>query len=259
MSALTGQVSDYLAMRRALGYKLERAGQLLPQLVSYLEARGAPTITAELAIAWARLPGHATPNHWAQRLAIARGFAGYLKTIDPATEMPPAGVFPARRHRPGPYLWSEEEVCCLLREAGTLRPRLRAATHQALFGLLAATGMRIGEAIALGRGDVDLHAGVITIRHPKFDRERLVPLHLTVTDALGRYAAERDHLCPRPRGATFFLSGAGTPLQRGQGPSRDHHRDGHPHPGRASAGTRPEAPFCRRDPDRLAQGRDGRR
>ena len=74
--------------------------------------------------------------------------------------------------------------------------------------------MRIGEAIALGRGDVDLHAGVITIRHAKFDRERLVPLHPTVTDALGRYAAERDHLCPRPRGATFFLSGAGTPLQR---------------------------------------------
>lgn len=92
------------------------AGQLLPQLV-------------------------ATPSHWAQRLAVARGFAGYLKTVDPATEVPPAGVFPARRHRPAPYLWSEEEVCCLLREVGTLRPRLRASTHQALFGLLAATGM----------------------------------------------------------------------------------------------------------------------
>ena len=72
MSALAGHVSDYLAMRRALGYKLERAGQLLPQLVSYLEARGAPTVTAELAIAWARLPEHATPRHWAQRLAVAR-------------------------------------------------------------------------------------------------------------------------------------------------------------------------------------------
>lgn len=83
-----------------------------------------------------------------------------------------------------------------------------------LFGLLAVTGMRIGEAIALGGSDVDLHAGVITIRHAKLDRERLMPLHLTVTDALGRYAAERDHLCLRPRGATFFLSGAGTPLQR---------------------------------------------
>jgi len=136
MSALTGHVSDYLAIRRALGYKLERAGQLLPQLVGYLEARGAPTITAELAIAWARLPEHATPNHWAQRLAVARGFACYLKTIDPAAEVPPAGVFPARRHRPAPYLWSEEEVCRLLQQAGTLRPRLRAATHQALFGLL---------------------------------------------------------------------------------------------------------------------------
>ena len=122
MSALTGHVSDYLAMRRALGYKLERAGQLLPQLAGYLEARGAPTITAELAIAWARLPEHATPNHWAQRLAVARGFAGYLKTIDPATEVPPAGVFPARRHRPAPYLWSEEEVCRLLRDSRHAAP-----------------------------------------------------------------------------------------------------------------------------------------
>lgn len=214
MSALTGHARDYLAMRRALGYKLERAGQLLPQLISYLEGCGARTVTAELAIAWARLPEHASPNHWAQRLAIARGFACYLKTIDPAAEVPPAGVFPTRRHRPAPYLWSEEEVSQLLQQAGTLRPPLRAATHQALFGLLAATGMRIGEAIALRRGDVDLHGGVITIRHAKFDRERLVPLHPTATEALGRYAAERDQLCPRPRGVAFFLSGAGTPLQR---------------------------------------------
>jgi integrase/recombinase XerD len=104
MSALTGHVTDYLTMRRALGYKLERAGQLLPQLAGYLEARGASTITAEAAIAWARLPEHATPSNWAQRLAVARGFARYLKATDPATEVPPAGVFPARRHRPAPYL-----------------------------------------------------------------------------------------------------------------------------------------------------------
>jgi len=91
---------------------------------------------------------------------------------------------------------------------------LRAATHEALFGLLAASGMRVGEAIALQRDDVDLDAGVITIREAKSDRSRLVPLHVSTTDALCRYAAERGRLCPRPRRSAFFLSSAGTALQR---------------------------------------------
>jgi integrase/recombinase XerD len=197
MSTLRAQVDDYLWLRRALGFKLERAGQLLPQLVTYLEAAGAATVTSDLAIAWARLPERARPNHWAQRLAIARGFARYLQTIDPATEVPPVGVFPARRHRPTPYLWSPRDVCGLLAGARALRPPLRAASHEALFGLLAVSGMRVGEAIGLQRDDVDLQAGVITIRDAKFDRSRLVPLHPTATEALSRYAGERDRLCPR--------------------------------------------------------------
>jgi integrase len=213
MNALNSHVEDYLRLRRALGFKLEAAGQLLPQLVAYLEAAGAGPVTSDLAIAWARLPD-ATPNHWAQRLAIARGFARYLQTIDPATEVPPPGVFPARRHRPSPYLFSQRDICQILEAARALRPPLRAATHETIFGLIAASGMRIGEAIGLARDDVDLDAGVITIREAKFDRSRLVPLHPTVTQALGRYAARRDRLCPRPRSAAFFLSGAGTRLDR---------------------------------------------
>jgi integrase/recombinase XerD len=214
MSALSGHVEDYLRMRRALGFKLERAGRLLPRLVAYVEAAGSGTITSELAIGWARLPGRAQPNHWAQRLAIARGFARYLRTIDPATEVPPPGVFPARRRRPAPYLWSQPDICQLLEGARALRSPLRAATHEALFGLLAASGMRVGEAIGLRCGDVDLGTGVITIREAKFDRARLVPLHATATEALRRYAAERDRLCPRPRSGAFFLSGVGTALDR---------------------------------------------
>lgn len=213
MNALSSHVEGYLRLRRALGFKLERAGQLLPQLVAYLEAAGAGTVTSDLAIAWARLPD-ATPNHWAQRLAIARGFARYLQTMDPATEVPPPGVFPARRHRPSPYLFRQRDICRILQAARALRPPLRAATHETIFGLIAASGMRIGEAIGLARDDVDLDTGVITIRQAKFDRSRLVPLHPTVTAALGRYAAERDRLCPRPRSAAFFLSGAGTRLDR---------------------------------------------
>jgi integrase/recombinase XerD len=214
MSELSQHMRDYLRLRRALGFKLERAGRLLPQLVAYLEAAGAATVTSEFAIAWARLPQRAHPNHWAQRLAIARGFARYLRALDPATEVPPAGVFPTRRHRPTPFLWSQRDVCRLLQGARALRPALRAATYETLFGLLATCGMRVGEAVGLDRDDVDLQAGVITIRHAKFDRPRLVPLHPTVTEALSRYAAERDRLCPRPRARAFFVSSAGTRLDR---------------------------------------------
>jgi len=214
VSALDAHIEDYLRLRRALGFKLERHGLLLPQLVAYLEAAGATSLTSELAIAWARLPERTRPNHWAARLAVARGFARYLQTIDPATEVPPAGVFPARRHRPAPYLWSQEEICRLLDGARALRSPLRAATHEALFGLLATTGMRIGEAVGLERDDVDLGAGVITIREAKFDRSRLVPLHPSTTAAMSRYATRRDSLCPRPPSTAFFLSNAGTRLGR---------------------------------------------
>lgn len=214
MSTLTQHVDDYLRLRRSLGFKLERAGRLLPQFVAYLQAAGAATVTSELAIAWARQPAHTRPNHWAQRLAVVRGFARYLQTIIPATEVPPSGVFPARRHRPTPYLWSQGDICRLLEQARSLRQPLRAATHETLFGLLATTGMRIGEAIGLERGDVDFDAGVITIREAKFDRTRLVPLHPTVTDALGCYQADRDRLCPDPRSPAFFLSSVGTTLSR---------------------------------------------
>ncbi len=211
---LNQHVEDYLRLRRSLGFKLESAGTLLPQLVAYLEAAGSATLTSELAIGWARQPAHTRPNNWAQRLAVARGFARYLQTVIPATEVPPSGVFPTSRHRPTPYLWSKRDIGRLLEHARSLRPPLRAATYEALFGLLATTGMRIGEAIGLERGDIDFDAGLITIRQAKFDRMRLVPLHATVTDALARYETDRDRLCPDPRSSALFLSSVGTPLSR---------------------------------------------
>lgn len=215
MSALADHVEDYLRLRRALGYKLERAGHLLPKLVAYIEDNESETITTELAIAWARLPESARPNHWAARLSVVRGFARYLQTIEPATEIPPDAVFPARRHRPTPYLWSEQDIAELLDGARLLRPRLRAATYESLLGLLAVSGMRVGEAVGLDRGDADFDTGVITIRHAKFDRPRLVPLHATTIAALRDYAAERDRLCQAPRSTALFVSVSGARLDRG--------------------------------------------
>ncbi len=216
MSALDEHTEQYLRARRALGVKLERHGRLLPQLVAYLEAAGASTVTRELAISWARMPADAHPQYWAARLSIARGFAAYLQTIDPQTEVPPAGVFAIRYQRPTPYLWSALDIRRLLHAASELRPPLKAASYQTLFGLLAVTGMRLGEAIALQPDDVNLDDGVITIRAhvAKLERARLVPLHQSTVRALERYLSARARLCPRPRSNTFFLSSIGTGLDR---------------------------------------------
>lgn len=216
MSVLADHAHQYLRARRALGVKLERHGRLLPQLVEYLEAAGASTVTRELAISWARLPASAHPQHWAARLSIARGFAAYLQTIDPSTEVPPAGVFAVRYQRPTPYLWTQQDIRRLLDATRELRPRLRAASYEALFGLLAVTGMRIGEAVALEHGDVDLDDGVITIRAQaaKLERARLVPLHHTTVQALDRYLLERERFCPNPRSSRFFITHRGTALDR---------------------------------------------
>lgn len=213
MSELRRHLEDYLRLRRALGFKLEFPGYVLPSLISNLEEAGAATITAELAISWAGLPRGVLPITWAHRLGAARGFARYLKTIDPATEVPPAGIWPSVSPRPQPYIWADMDIRRLLAAARELRPPLRAATYETLLGLLAASGMRLGEATGLERADADLDGGVLTIRDGKFGRPRLVPLHPTVTSALASYAACRDKLCPSPAATRFFVSTAGTALR----------------------------------------------
>jgi integrase/recombinase XerD len=215
MTDLTAHLEEYLRLRRSLGFQLERPGHELPKLIKHIEAAGGETITTDLAIAWAKLPQGVQPLNWAHRLSAARGFATYLQTIDPATEVPPRDVFGARQQRPTPYLWSEADICRLLEGARLLEPELRAMSCEAALGLLAATGMRIREAIDLERGDVDLATGMVTIRDGKFRRARLVPVHKSTAAALRRYAERRDRLCPRPRPTAFFVSAAGKPLTTG--------------------------------------------
>ncbi len=203
-------VAEYLQLRRSLGFRPGFCARVLPQLASYLEASGAPVLTAQLAISWAGLPRGVQPIVLAHRLGAARGLARYLQAIDPATEVPPVGIWPATGHRPTPYLWTPDDICRLLEAARGLRPLLRAQTYETLFGLLACSGLRLGEALSLSREDADLSAGVLTIREAKFDRSRLVPLHPSTTEALRTYAGRRDTLCRRPRPAVFFASSAGT-------------------------------------------------
>ncbi|MGH3535480.1 MAG: tyrosine-type recombinase/integrase [Pseudonocardiaceae bacterium] len=210
MSALADHAADYLRLRRTLGSKLKRQGEELAQFVAFCDAAGATTLTTDLAITWARQPEGVQPVQWAHRLSAVRGFARYLAAIDPATEIPPPDVFPQGHRRPSPYIYSDAEVQQLLDAAGELTPPLRAATTVTVLGLLAATGMRVGEVLALSSNDVDLSDGVITISEAKLEKQRLIPLHPSTTAALSAYAELRDSLFPGSK--AFFVSSVGTRL-----------------------------------------------
>lgn len=211
MSPLRHAVADYLSIRRALGYQLERAGRLLAQFVDYLEEVGAETVTTEHALAWALLPPDVSARWAATRLSVVRGFATHLAAIDAATEVPPADLLPGRGpSRNTPYLYSDDDIAALLAASDTLRPALRAATYHTLLGLLAVTGLRIGEALALDRGDLDVDAGLLVVRAGKFAKLRELPLHATTVAALRGYLARRDGLHPTGDPAPLFISTAGT-------------------------------------------------
>jgi len=212
MSALARSAEDYLAMRRGVGYMLAQEGRMLADFVGYLTDRGIAHVTVEAALGWATAPTHASPTWWAKRLAVVRGFAVYLQTVDEDTEVPPKGLLPGRTSRTTPYLFSPAEITALMGAAGRLPSPLRAATFEALIGLMAVTGLRTGEAMALDRADVDLADGVLMIWRSKLGKSRQVPLHHSAAAALTRYTARRDELCPHPTTSSFLLSGAGTRL-----------------------------------------------
>ncbi len=212
MTILREALADYLRIRESLGYKVVQPGRVLGQFVAYLETLGLDIVTTDAAVAWATQP-HRSRSAWcAVRYGLARGFAGYLKTINPETEVPPAGLVVGKNHRATPYLYSDAEVCALMAAARQLRTPLRAATYETLIGLLAVTGLRVGEAIGLDRDDIDLRRGMLTIRDAKFGKTRQVPLHSSTVNALTAYTRQRDQLCPRCASPAFFVSTTGTRL-----------------------------------------------
>jgi integrase len=206
MIDLRSLLERYLTMRKGLGYKYERQTRQLADFVVFMEKHKATTITTKLAMEWATM----TPDRhasWAIRLSDVRGFARHVASFDLRTEVPPVHILPGYK-RAKPYVYSDAEIDALLTAALALPPEdgLNRWTYYTLFGLIAVTGMRLGEAMGLERDDVDLDAGVLTVRLTKFGKSRLVPLHLTTCAALRGYAARRDaHLGPRC-GPTFFVN-----------------------------------------------------
>ena len=216
MSSLRDALGDYLRVRRRLGFEMPLDGRLLEGFVEFLERAGAERITTELALRWARMPINAHPHTWRQRLSVVRGFARHLATIDPASEVPSKDLLPGHRPRIAPYIYTEQEIAALISAAGELRPPLRAARHQTLIGLLAVTGMRSGEALALDRHDVDLRHGAVHVRAGKQKKQREVPLHNSTIRALRSYASRRDARFPAPSTPAFFISARGRRMARSE-------------------------------------------
>ena len=214
MSVLGRAVTDYLTLRRSLGYKLDAHHRLLPQFVVFLEQRHATVVTTALALEWATQPA-GSAVWWHQRLAVVAGFARHLQASDPRHQVPPTDLLPAKFRRAIPYLYSEADVTVLMQAAQGIRSPLKAATYQTLIGLLSVTGMRIGEVIGLDRSDVVLPAQSLTVRHGKNGRSREVALHPTTVIALDAYAQARDELCPHPMGPSFLVTGSGRRLHKG--------------------------------------------
>ena len=212
MSALRKAMQQYLSLRRSLGFKLINVGSILESFVAFAERETAPHVTTDLALRWAMLSTAKEPATLADRLNTVRRFAIWRSATDMHTEVPPKNLMPYRYHRKPPYIYSDEEIERLVRTAHKLpSPKsLRGPTYATLFGLIAATGMRISEAVSLDRQDVDLEESVLRIRKSKFRKSRLVPVHVTTRDALSDYAENRDRVLPKLKSVAFFVSERGT-------------------------------------------------
>lgn len=213
MSTLHRHLRQYLAIRRAMGFAMRRHEKLLNQFVEYLAASGATVLTVDDALAFARLPERADPRWHAARLSMVRGFAIHLHAFDPVHQVPPTGLIRQGTRRTIPYLYTDTEITALIRAAGELTFPLRAATYQTLIRLLAATGMRIGEAIGLDREDFDADLGVLTVRGTKFGKNRRLPLHPTATTGLADYLQLCGRLQPDTHTPALLLSTRGCRLR----------------------------------------------
>ncbi len=208
MSALEQTLTDYLQLRRSLGHELAEAAWRLPGFVAYLDAHGSPTVTIEAALAWAQQSeaGRVT-TAGPRRMTAVRGFARYLSGIDAGTQVPPLGLMPYHARWRQPFIYSPAQIDAVMAQARrSIDSPLRAATYDTLIGLLAVSGLRIGEAIKLDLGDIDWAESVLLIRESKFGKSRLVPLQASSMQALQDYAQLRDQLQPRPKEPSFFVS-----------------------------------------------------
>lgn len=207
-SDIAARVEDYIALRRGLGYHSVGPQRYLRDFAGYLDQRGHHgPIPLMVSVDWAAATTSADPCNRARRLTVIRGFLRHLSGLDGATDVPAPGLLGPTGHRKPPHVYSDEEIAALLAAVAGLAPvdGLRQHCYRTLFGLLACTGLRIGEALALSCADVDLDGGVLTVRAGKGGRTRLIPLHPSALTPLGDYAAERERRYGPPGGGDAFF------------------------------------------------------
>jgi integrase/recombinase XerD len=214
VSGLSSQLAEYLVLRRSLGYKLERAGEVLAGFVDHLDRLGQGHITTVAALEWATSSPTASPGWRAGQLGMVRCFARYAQAIDPTHEIPPTWLLPSRRRRPAPYLYSDEEISALMSATSRLGAPLRSLTTETIIGLMAVSGIRVGEVLRLDRGDLSSD-GHLAVRNSKAGKSRILPLRPSSTERLRSFAARRDELMPNPASEAMFISRSGTRLSSG--------------------------------------------
>jgi integrase/recombinase XerD len=205
---LAARAEEYLAIRRRLGYELVTPGRLVRRFAADCDAAAITTVTAQVAVEWARRSSSA--QDWTRwlRLSAIRGFAAYLHAIDPGHQIPARELLPRRQVRPVPSVLSAGDVEALLAQASLLRPALQAATYRTLIGVLAATGCRPGEIVRLEEDDIDWDTAFITV-HGKNHLERRLPLHPSTVAALASYRRLRDQALGPQAGPSLLVTLAG--------------------------------------------------
>ena len=205
MKSLRLRLDDYLRLRRQLGYKMEETGFLLRNFVRFAEQEGTSFISTKLALRWAAGP-NITPAQSGNRLGMVRRFAEYVSAHDTRTEIPAQKLLPYHFLRRDPYHYSDENVLNLIGAAQQIAPsnKIKGPTLGTLIGLLAVTGMRVGEVLALDCQDVDFKREILTVRVAKGNKSRQIPLHSSTLVALQRYASLRDSLYPQRASPSFF-------------------------------------------------------
>lgn len=199
------ELDRYLSVRRSLGYDLRTDERILRRFVAFAHNDGATHISTDLVLRWHATLAKAGTSTRAARVRTVRVFAQWLSGLDPDHEVPPRGLLPDRYRRVRPYIYSEAEIAAIVEHARALPSiyGMRGRTCSTLFGLIAATGLRISEALRLDPGDIDAESGVLRVRHGKLGKERLLPLDPSVVTRLGEYSVERDRLLGRASDAFF--------------------------------------------------------
>ena len=218
MSTLCRQLDAYLKLRRQLGFKLDLAGQMLRHFVRYADQEKAAFVTVKLALRWATQPAGLTQTRNATRLGYVRGFARYLSAYDPRTEIPTVGLVPGQFCRRTPHLYHDDDIVRLLEATRHIdgRNEFKGMAYATLLGLLAVTGLRLGEALNFRTEDMDWSEGILTIRGAKFGKSRLVPLHTSTCKVLADYAKRRDERFGARAEGHFLVNLNGNRLDKGE-------------------------------------------